>query len=171
MPSWYVLTHNSAVLKSLTVLIQRLGVEVFSPSRTTSRKRKDRPSCIETQTALFPGYLLLRFDPEVIHTTDVTALSGAHGFVQFGGRTYVLQDSIVDALKAAPLLRSDRALDCIEYRNLPSDLEKTIRFIVDMKSDAARKAAFLALMAEGAAVERLISRRPDALCYSRLHIV
>lgn len=169
MPSWYVLMHNSAVLKSLTALIERLGVEVYCPVRFTSHKRKDRPSCRERETALFPGYLLLRFDPEVTHTTDITAFSGAHGFVQFGGRTYVLQDSIVEALKAAPLLRSDRALDWIEYRNLPSDLEKTIRFIVDMKSDAARRAAFLALMAEGAVVDRLIKRRPDTLCYSRLH--
>jgi transcription antitermination factor NusG len=145
-----------------------MDVEVYSPCRVTFRKRKDRPSSVRRELPLFPGYLLLRFDPNVTHTTTITALSGAHGFVRFGGETCVLQDSVVDALKAAVLVRTDRTFDCIEYRNLPSELEKSLHLIIDMHSEAARKAAFFALLAEGAALARLASR-PGNLCYSTVH--
>lgn len=158
MKNWHVLMHNSAVYQSLMALIERLDVEVYSPVRITSRKRTDRPSSIEKEVRLFPGYLLLRFDPEVTHTTTITALNGAHGFVQFGGRTCVLQDSTVEELKAAALIRSNRSLDCIEFRNMPTELEKTLRLIIDMKSEAARRAAFFALLSQNAALERLIGR-------------
>ncbi|KPY58834.1 hypothetical protein ALO46_200134 [Pseudomonas syringae pv. solidagae] len=158
MKNWHVLMHNSAVYQSLMTLIERLDVEVYSPVRITSRKRTDRPSSIEKEVRLFPGYLLLRFDPEVTHTTTITALNGAHGFVQFGGRTCVLQDSTVEKLKAASLIRSNRSLDCIEFRNVPTELEKTLRLIIDMKSEAARRAAFFALLSQNAALERLVGR-------------
>ncbi|KPY86576.1 hypothetical protein ALQ54_200034 [Pseudomonas syringae] len=158
MKNWHVLMHNSAVYQSLMTLIERLDVEVYSPVRITSRKRTDRPSSIEKEVRLFPGYLLLRFDPEVTHTTTITALNGAHGFVQFGGRTCVLQDSTVEELKAASLIRSNRSLDCIEFRNVPTELEKTLRLIIDMKSEAARRAAFFALLSQNAALERLVGR-------------
>ncbi|EFW77328.1 MULTISPECIES: transcription termination/antitermination NusG family protein [Pseudomonas syringae group] len=174
MKNWRVLMHNSAVHQSLITLIEQLDVEVYSPEITTYRKRPDRPSSVETKVRLFPGYLLLRFDPEVTHTTTITALNSAHGFVQFGGsscefagRACVVQDATVEQLKAATMVRSNRQLDCIEFRNLPTDLEKTLRLIIDMKSDASRRAAFLALLAQDAALERLV-RRNGTLCYSRV---
>ena len=89
MRSWYVLVHNSACYQSLTRLIQNLDVEVYLPCRVTLRKRKDRPSSVRRELPLFPGYLLLNFDPNVTHTTDITALNGAHGFVRFGGEACV----------------------------------------------------------------------------------
>ncbi|KPY42102.1 transcription termination/antitermination NusG family protein [Pseudomonas syringae] len=167
MKNWRVLMHNSSVYQSLITSIERLDVEVYSPESITYRKRPDRPSSTEKVVRLFPGYLLLRFDPQVTHTTTITALNGARGFVQFGGQACVMQDSTVEGLKAAALVRSNRALDCIEFRNLPTELEKTLRLIIDMKSEAARRAAFLALLAQDAALERLV-RRNGTLCYSRV---
>ncbi|MCD5996958.1 transcriptional regulator [Pseudomonas sp. CDFA 602] len=168
MKNWYVLMHNSAVYQSLMTSIERLDVEVYSPTRTTSRKRTDRPSSIEKEVRLFPGYLLLRFDPFVTHTTTITALNGAHGFVQFGGQTCVMQDSTVEELKAVAMIRSNRPLDCIEFRNVPTELEKTLRLIIDMKSEAARRAAFFALLAQDAALERLV-RRSETVFYSTIN--
>ncbi|MDG6381290.1 transcription termination/antitermination NusG family protein [Pseudomonas savastanoi pv. phaseolicola] len=175
MKNWRVLMHNSSVYQSLITSIERLDVEVYSPTRKTSRKRTDRPSSIEKEVRLFPGYLLLRFDPQVTHTTTITALNGAHGFVQFGGQTCefggqacVMQDSTVEGLKAASMVRANRWLDCIEFRNVPTELEKTLRLIIDMKSEAARRAAFFALLAKDAALERLV-RRSGTLCYSTVN--
>ncbi|RML99021.1 hypothetical protein ALQ86_200160 [Pseudomonas amygdali pv. eriobotryae] len=167
MKNWRVLMHNSSIYQSLITSIERLDVEVYSPESITYRKRPDRPSSTEKVVRLFPGYLLLRFDPQVTHTTTITALNGARGFVQFGGQACVMQDSTVEGLKAAALVRSNRALDCIEFRNLPTELEKTLCLIIDMKSEAARRAAFLALLAQDAALERLV-RRNGTLCYSRV---
>ncbi|OPE56542.1 transcriptional regulator, partial [Pseudomonas syringae pv. tomato] len=86
MKNWRVLMHNSSVYQSLITSIERLDVEVYSPESITYRKRPDRPSSTEKVVRLFPGYLLLRFDPQVTHTTTITALNGARGFVQFGGQ-------------------------------------------------------------------------------------
>ncbi|WP_408630370.1 transcription termination/antitermination NusG family protein, partial [Pseudomonas syringae] len=73
MKNWRVLMHNSSIYQSLITSIERLDVEVYSPESITYRKRLDRPSSTEKVVRLFPGYLLLRFDPQVTHTTTITA--------------------------------------------------------------------------------------------------
>jgi transcription antitermination factor NusG len=166
--NWYVLTHNSSCHQSLTEKIQTLGVEVYSPSRVTLRKRTDRPSSVRQELQLFPGYLLLRFDPQVTHPTDITALSAAHGFVRFGGDACVVQDSVVEKLKVAVQLRPNRGLDHADYRNLPSELERALHLIVDMRSEAARITAFTALLTQSAALQRLTGRA-GSIVHSTLH--
>lgn len=168
IPGWYALTHNSSRRQSLTTLIERLGVEVYSPTRVTLRKRKDRPSSVRSDLPLFPGYLLLHFNPSVIHTTDITALDGAHGFVRFGSYPCVIQDSVIEALKNLLLLRTDRFFDCVEYRNLPTDVAKSLHLIIEMHSETARKAAFFALLEQSQALYRLATR-PGAKIYSVIH--
>lgn len=166
--SWYVLIHNSSCYQSLTERIEALkDVEVYSPCRVVLRKRTDRPSSIERKLQLFPGYLLLRFDPAVTHTTTITALSGAHGFIRFSDEVCVVPDAVVDALQNKLRITPDRWLDCIEYENLPSDLARTLHMIVDMPSEVARKAAFFALLQQSAVLERLAAR-PGAQIYSTL---
>ncbi|MNR03741.1 Transcription antitermination protein RfaH [compost metagenome] len=169
MRSWYLLTHNSNYRQSLTSEIKKMDVEVYSPVRVTLRKRKDRPSSVKSDLPLFPGYLLLNFDPEVIHTTKITAFNGAHGFVRFGGDACVVQDSVVEALRETLLLRTDRWFDCIEYRNLPCELAQSLHLIIEMRSDASRKAAFYALLEKNALWQRLASR-PAARVYSQLQL-
>ena len=167
MRNWYLLTHNSNYGQSLTIEIEKLGVEVYSPHRTTFFKRRDRPGLGKTEKPMFPGYLLLNFDPEDVHTTKITALSGAHGFVRFGGEACVVQDRVIEALKATLLLRTDHSFDCIEFRNLPCELAKALHLIIDLPSKAGRKAAFFALLEQNALWERLASR-PGARVYSVL---
>lgn len=166
--SWYVLIHNSACYQSLTERIEALkDVEVYSPCRVVLRKRTDRPSSIERKLQLFPGYLLLRFDPAVTHTTTITALSGAHGFIRFSDEVCVVPEAVVDALQNKLRITPDRWLDCIECENLPSDLARTLHMIVDLPSDVARKAAFFAFLQQAAVLERLAAR-PGAQIYSTL---
>lgn len=168
MRNWHVLMHNSAVYQSLIAMIEALDVGVLPLHRTCLRKRTDRPSYVSRQVALFPGYLLLHFDPEVVHTTAITALNGAQGFVRFGGdEPCILQDEVVEKLRDA-LVRTDRSLDSIDYRNLPTDLERSLHTIITMRSEAGRKAAFYALLQQGAALERLVSQS-RALCYTAVH--
>lgn len=104
---------------------------------------------------------------QVVHTTAITALNGAHGFVRFGGQPCILQDEVVEKLKDA-LVRTDRTLDSIDYRNLPTDLERSLHSIINMRSEAGRKAAFHALLQQGAALERLVSQS-RTLCYTAVH--
>lgn len=167
MRNWYVLMHNPVIYQSLIGMIEALDVGVLPLHRTSLRKRTDRPSYVSRQVALFPGYLLLHFDPQVVHTTAITALNGAHGFVRFGGQPCILQDEVVEKLKDG-LVRTDRTLDSIDYRNLPTDLERSLHSIINMRSEAGRKAAFHALLQQGAALERLVSQS-RTLCYTAVH--
>jgi len=168
MRNWYVLVHNSSNYQSLTDAIRKLDVEVYSPCRVTLRKRKDRPSSVRRELPLFPGYLLLHFDPDVTHTTEITALNSAHGFVRFGGDACVVQDCVVETLRDLTLLRTDRTVSHVEYCNLPSELAKSLHLIIDMHSEVARKAAFFSLLAQDHALQRLVSR-PGGRVYSSVH--
>lgn len=168
MCNWYLLTHNSNYGQSLTSAIEKLGVEVYSPCLTTFFKRRDRPSLGKTEKVMFPGYLLLNFDPYTVHTTKIAALNGAHGFVRFGGEACVVQDCVVEELRSTLLLRAGRNIDCVEFRNLPSELTKSLHLIIDMTSQARRKTAFFALLEQAALCARLASR-PGARIYSALN--
>lgn len=147
-----------------------MGVNVYSPCRTKLVKRSDRPSSLRREEPLFPGYLFLQCDALAVdtHYSKITALNGAYGFVRFGGDPVWVQGEIVEALKAGLLLRTDPTLRCVDYHNLPSELEKAIHLIIEMRSDIDRKAAFFALLQQSALLERLASRA-GARIYTALH--
>lgn len=167
MQNWYVLFHNPLFRQSLMTMLQGMDVEVLFPYLVRFRKRRDRPSCVRSEVALFPGYLLVCFDPEVIHTTAITALNGAYSFVRFCDQPCIVQDEVIDKLKDA-LVRTDRSLDSIEYRNLPTELERSLHLIVGIREEASRQAAFLALLKQGALLERLVSQS-RVLCYTAVN--
>lgn len=169
MRDWFVLTHNPLVYQSLIVRLKDIGVEVYSPCRVKLYKRRDRPSSLRREEQLFPGYLLLKFDELSIdtHPSKITAMNGAYGFVLFGGRLGRVKDEIVQQLRAG-LLRTDRSLSCADYHSLSSELAKSLHLIIEMSSEAARKAAFFALLQRNAIVERLASST-GARVYSALH--
>ncbi|HHK4589194.1 TPA: transcription termination/antitermination NusG family protein, partial [Pseudomonas aeruginosa] len=66
MRNWYLMTHNRNALEWVTSKVEALDVELYAPTRTELRRRVDRPSQRKTTRQLFPGYLFLRFDPEVV---------------------------------------------------------------------------------------------------------
>ncbi|EON6793918.1 hypothetical protein BL400_RS28680, partial [Escherichia coli] len=59
---------------------------------------------------------------------------------------YVVPESVIQGLRDVLLLRVDRTLACIEYRNLPSELEKSLHLVVGLRSAAQRRARFLAIL-------------------------
>ncbi len=157
---WYVLKHNSTCLKPLLSEMARLGVEAYSPTRTTLRNRTDRPSPAKSERPLFPGYLFVRFDYEEIHPTKISALNGAHKFVRFvGGSIGAIQDWVIENLKNRLILRPDRTLNFVEYKDLPTQEQKALHLIMDMQSEAARRMALLALLQTQAMREQIESRR------------
>jgi transcriptional antiterminator RfaH len=166
MRNWRVLIHNPVINQSLVPKIEALGAKVLPLYRTRLHKRSDRPSFKERTVQLFPGYMLLNFDPQDVHTTAITALSGAHGFVRFGEQPCIVHDEVIATLQRA-LVRTDGSLECIDYRNLTTDLERSLHTIINMRNESARKAAFCALFQHGAALERLVSES-RAMCYTAI---
>ncbi|WP_122744884.1 transcription termination/antitermination NusG family protein [Pseudomonas viridiflava] len=148
MKHWYLLTHNSTYFNRITVEMMRMGVEFFSPSRTKLRKRPDRPSFIKSEHPLFPGYMFLKFDPWEVHTTQITAITGAHGFVRFAGDPCIVAEQVIDAMRSILILRFGSEVRSVQYRNLDTDVEQDLHKIMDLESAPARISAICKLIQE-----------------------
>ncbi|HCE0707521.1 transcription termination/antitermination NusG family protein [Pseudomonas aeruginosa] len=148
MRNWYLLSCKSNAHQWVKSAVEQLaGVEAYSPILIEKQRRSDRLSGFRVKEKdLFPGYLFLRFDPEEVHTTQITRFPGAIQFVRFAGEPYVVPESVIQGLRDVLLLRVDRTLACIEYRNLPSELEKSLHLVVGLRSAAQRRARFLAIL-------------------------
>lgn len=47
---------------------------------------------------LFPNYLFIEFDPEVIHTTTISATRGVNNFVRFGALPAIVPSAVIHQL-------------------------------------------------------------------------
>jgi transcriptional antiterminator RfaH len=144
---WYVLVHDSKYHKSLVDLLEGLGITVYCPKRITFKARRDRPSLAKYEVVLFPGYLLLYFDVEEIHTSNLTAFNGAYGFVRFGDNPpCVINEADIEKMRSALEMHSLRLENKgLEQFNSES-FERTFQFIVDESSAPARCAYFHELL-------------------------
>ncbi|WP_440057848.1 transcription termination/antitermination NusG family protein [Pseudomonas fragariae (ex Marin et al. 2024)] len=158
MKNWYLLMHNSTHNKSITAEMARIGVEFFFPTRTKIRKRPDRPSCIKSEQPLFPGYLFLNFDPEEIHTTKITALTGAHGFVKFAGDACVVQDAVVEGMRGITLIRAGEGVESLEFRNVDVIVQEKLVQIMDLQNASERISVFCSLVQEHALAGKLFNQ-------------
>ncbi|HBP4890786.1 TPA: transcriptional regulator [Pseudomonas aeruginosa] len=166
MHNWYLLEHNSKQYQWVSSEISKLGVDFFNPKMISLRIRKDRPSTRKVEKQLFPGYLLLRLDPEEVHTSKITSIEGAHRFVRFGEELAVISEKVIQGLMGMELLRIDRTLSNTDVRNLPQDVMKTLYLIAEKRSEQERKSLLLSLLKE-MAVRDIINRR-SALVYSTI---
>jgi transcriptional antiterminator RfaH len=146
MFSWYVITHNLHAFQLVTCKIRALGVEIFSPSKIKVTKRADCSGVRTSETPLFPGYLFVRLDPELVHTTAISDIPGVKDFVRFGGDICIVSDSLIEALKKSLLLRVDQKVSQIEYRNVTPAVVAALESISVMKSKDARQVAFFELI-------------------------
>ncbi|KAF1042237.1 transcription termination/antitermination NusG family protein [Xylophilus sp.] len=147
MKNWHLLSCKSNANQWVTLEIESLEVvEVYSPVLVEKQRRSDCDGFRTKEKVLFPGYLFLRFDPEEIHTTHITRIPGAIQFVRFSDTPYVVPDSVIQGLRDVLLLRVNCTLSCIEYRNLPTDLEKSLHLVVGLRSETVRRARLLAVL-------------------------
>lgn len=157
--SWYALKHDSRRFQSLKAQIEHLlGIEVYAPKRLTLHKRNDGPYLNKYEVLLFSDYMFLRFDPEVVHTTKVTALGGAYGFVGFGGRPpSIIRQEDIDKIKSSIKRHNDELEDkgAVEIGRDKSD--QALYVIVRDHSAAARNAGLYALMQHNDLVARSAS--------------
>ena len=59
------------------------------------KARADKKNCKRVrEEPLFEGYLFVRFDPELVHTTKITQRPGVNYFVRFGGEPWLLPDAL-----------------------------------------------------------------------------
>ncbi|WP_257113124.1 transcription termination/antitermination NusG family protein [Pseudomonas ficuserectae] len=77
MSNWYLINHNPKAVQGIIFRIRALGAEdVYSPANLKITKRLDCNGVRTSETQLFPGYLFVKLNPEVLHTSIVLQVSG-----------------------------------------------------------------------------------------------
>mgnify|MGYP004707913713 FL=1 len=104
MEHWYVAQTQFAQEKRAQQHLGNQGVTCFLPLYTAQviTPMKFGSPAIKTATpqALFPGYIFVRFDPEVIHTTTIKSTRGVSSLISFGGLPSAVPDEVVERLKS-----------------------------------------------------------------------
>lgn len=163
MLSWYLITYNSHALKRVVLCIRGLGVEVFSPSKIKISHRANCSGVRTTETALFPGYLFIRLDPDDVHTSSILQITGVKDFVRIGEKICTVSNGLIEALRESLILRIDPKVTQLEYRNVSPEVVSTLEQIALLRCQVARQSALFDLLQKD---EMLISRANSS--YSRI---
>lgn len=105
MEHWYVAQTQYAQEKRAQQHLDNQGVTCFLPLYTAQiitpmlLLGKPQTKAVSPQ-ALFPGYIFIRFDPEVIHTTTIKSTRGVSSLISFGGMPSVVPDEVIERLKS-----------------------------------------------------------------------
>jgi transcriptional antiterminator RfaH len=140
-----------------------LGVEVYSPTKIEMKQRKDCKGFRPKEIQLFPGYLFLRFDPAVVHTSIIGDSPGVRDFVRFGDKISTVSNALVESLKQSLLFKADHKVTHLETRNVPAKTMARLESIALMTSKTARQAAYYALLREDA-IQQNATRTDSRVC-------
>ena len=99
MENWYVAQTKWAQEKYAQQHLTEQGVTCLLPVFSRVRLRNGRVRGVTPQP-LFPGYLFVRFDPEVVHTTSIKGTRGISTLISFGGLPSVVPDQVISQLEA-----------------------------------------------------------------------
>ena len=100
MTGWYLLYCKRGQIARAQENLERQQVTCFVPMIET--EKLVRAKIKQVSEPLFPNYLFLQFDPEVIHTTTISATRGVSHFVRFGSTPARVPDDVIAALQQCP---------------------------------------------------------------------
>lgn len=96
MQAWYLLYCKRGQIQRALEHLQRQAVNCLLP--TTRLEKIVRGKRMAVTEPLFPNYLFVEFDPEVIHTTTISATRGVNNFVRFGMQPATVPSAIIHQL-------------------------------------------------------------------------
>ncbi|MGX8807566.1 transcription termination/antitermination NusG family protein, partial [Enterobacter hormaechei] len=70
----------------------------FTPMVTIEKLIRNKRTLVTEP--LFPNYLFIQFDPEVIHTTTINSTRGVNAFVRFGRYPVTVPQEVIDTLQS-----------------------------------------------------------------------
>lgn len=146
MNLWYLLYCKSQDAERINKRVSGLGAVSFSPQYVKVTRRKDCNAVRMEDKPLFPNYLFLSFDINKIHTSDITSIPGAIGFVRFGTDPCTIPDKVVSAIECARLVSINQDEDAIECRNISPVLLQKIQELSLIRSVETRQVAFSKLL-------------------------
>lgn len=96
MQAWYLLYCKRGQLQRAQEHLERQAVNCLAP--TVTLEKIVRGKRISVTEPLFPNYLFVEFDPEVIHTTTINATRGVSHFVRFGAHPALVPSAVIHQL-------------------------------------------------------------------------
>ena len=96
MQAWYLLYCKRGQLQRAQEHLERQAVSCLTPMITLEKIVRGKRTSVSEP--LFPNYLFVEFDPEVIHTTTSNATRGVRHFVRFGMHPATVPSSVIHQL-------------------------------------------------------------------------
>ncbi|MTH47628.1 transcription/translation regulatory transformer protein RfaH [Intestinirhabdus alba] len=96
MQAWYLLYCKRGQLQRAQEHLERQAVNCLTPTIVLEKMVRGKRTAVSEP--LFPNYLFVEFDPEVIHTTTISATRGVSHFVRFGAWPAVVPSSVIHQL-------------------------------------------------------------------------
>lgn len=97
MLSWYLLYCKRGQLLRAKAHLERQSVCCLSPMIGLEKLVRGKRATVSEP--LFPNYLFVKVDPEIIHTTTISATRGVSHFVRFGTLPAIVPLEVINALK------------------------------------------------------------------------
>ncbi|MRT51675.1 MULTISPECIES: transcription/translation regulatory transformer protein RfaH [Enterobacteriaceae] len=96
MQAWYLLYCKRGQLQRAQEHLERQAVNCLMP--TIALEKIVRGKRTTVSEPLFPNYLFVEFDPEIIHTTTISATRGVNSFVRFGAQPAMVPSAVIHQL-------------------------------------------------------------------------
>lgn len=96
MQSWYLLYCKRGQLQRAQEHLERQAVNCLTPMITLEKIVRGKRTTVSEP--LFPNYMFVEFDPEVIHTTTINATRGVSHFVSFGATPATVPSPVIHQL-------------------------------------------------------------------------
>ncbi|BBG61851.1 transcription/translation regulatory transformer protein RfaH [Providencia rustigianii] len=96
MEHWYLLyCKRDQTLRAIEHL-ERQGVNCLAPRYETEKIVRHRRK--KVMEPLFPNYLFVRFDYEILHFSTINSTRGVNHFVRFGKHPVIVPDEVIATL-------------------------------------------------------------------------
>lgn len=162
MNQWYLLYCKMQDMEKICNRSTELGLKVYCPKYVKIYQRTDCKSVRIEEKILFPNYLFLSFDINKIHTSTITSIPGAVGFVRFAADPCVIPPEVITAIECARLINLNKDDDAIEYRNVSPTLLLKIQEISQIRSVEQRQVAFSHLL-QSSEKSKILSHRSSPI--------
>lgn len=119
MEGWYVACYKPGkdnIYKAMAAL-GHINITAFCPQIRVHRPRADRPSQVrQIIEPLFPGYLFVAFDPEMVHTSRIEQCPGISYLLRNAGSIIPLRDHVVSEIMNLPVCYQSRPVRASKYQ-------------------------------------------------------
>lgn len=146
MNPWYVLYCKVQDIDKIARRAGTLGATVYCPRYQKLSRRSDCSSYRKVEKYLFPNYLFLSFDINILHTSAISSIPGAVGFIHCSSSICSVPSKVILAIQKTQSIISNSDNKSIDCRNIPPDLILQIQSILQLNSADDRQVALSRLV-------------------------